>query len=87
MSRRKTLMFLGLAAAMVVALAWGAGQGWAQVPDYINDPNYANSPPLRKFINGLPGLGPTKKNNLGQYIPIATPTPPPIQGATITTSG
>jgi FtsP/CotA-like multicopper oxidase with cupredoxin domain len=27
---------------------------------------------LRKFIDSLPGLGPTGANNLGQYIPIAT---------------
>lgn len=34
---------------------------------------YANSPILRKFIDSLPGLGPTGANNLGQYIPIANP--------------
>jgi FtsP/CotA-like multicopper oxidase with cupredoxin domain len=28
---------------------------------------------LRKFVDGLPGLGPDKANNLGQYIPIAVP--------------
>ncbi len=26
---------------------------------------------IRKFVNGLPGLGPTNANNLGQYLPIA----------------
>jgi len=36
-------------------------------------PNYANSPNLRKFINGLPGLGAANANNLGQYIPVANP--------------
>jgi FtsP/CotA-like multicopper oxidase with cupredoxin domain len=36
-------------------------------------PNYANSPNLRKFINGLPGLGAANANNLGQYIPVADP--------------
>jgi FtsP/CotA-like multicopper oxidase with cupredoxin domain len=39
----------------------------------ITLPNYANSPNLRKFINGLPGLGYANRNNLGQYIPIADP--------------
>lgn len=41
---------------------------------------YANSPAggasgtaLRKFVDSLPGLGPANKNNLGNYIPIATP--------------
>jgi FtsP/CotA-like multicopper oxidase with cupredoxin domain len=44
-------------------------------------PNYAYSPPLRKFIDSLPGLGAGVRtantalgaNTLGQYIPIATP--------------
>ena len=27
---------------------------------------------LRKFVDSLPGLGPTGANNLGQYIPVAT---------------
>jgi FtsP/CotA-like multicopper oxidase with cupredoxin domain len=53
------------------------------------EPNFANSPlPLvktnkkrqiksitgiRKFVDSLPGLGSSNKNNLGQYIPVATP--------------
>ena len=37
----------------------------------INLPNFANSPNLRKFVNGLPGLGSSAANNLGQYIPVA----------------
>ncbi len=54
-------------------------------PDYFGTtPNYANSPlpavdpttgvissGIRKFVDSLPGLGPTGANNLGQYIPIA----------------
>ncbi len=56
-------------------------------PDYFgNYPNYANSQlpiPLdglgnatpgtgiRKFVDSLPGLGPSGINNLGQYIPVA----------------
>jgi len=45
------------------------------VPDYFGStPNYANSPSnIRKFVDSLPGLGPTAKNDLGQYIPVATP--------------
>src|SRR5690242_3544368 len=56
-------------------------------PDYWTTPNYANSPlpefnsdgtikkgtGIRKFVDTLPGLGSTKANNLGQYIPIAIP--------------
>jgi FtsP/CotA-like multicopper oxidase with cupredoxin domain len=33
--------------------------------------NYANSPIIRKFVDSLPGLGPTGANNLGNYIPVA----------------
>ena len=41
-------------------------------PDYFGIySNYANSPPIRKFVDTLPGLGPSNANNLGQYIPIA----------------
>jgi len=45
------------------------------VPDYWGGtPNYANSPTnIRKFVDSLPGLGLAGKNDLGQYIPIATP--------------
>ena len=38
--------------------------------DYTK-PNYAYSPPLRKFVDGLPGLTSAGTNNLGQYVPIA----------------
>ena len=50
-------------------------------PDYMSGlvPNYANSPLIRKFVDTLPGLvipsDPStyvNKNNLGNYIPIAT---------------
>jgi FtsP/CotA-like multicopper oxidase with cupredoxin domain len=56
------------------------------VPDYFGIyPNYANSPlptvdvngnvvagtGIRKFVDSLPGLGPSGANNLGQYIPVA----------------
>jgi hypothetical protein len=56
-------------------------------PDYFGPyPNYANSPlpvedptthvitgGIRKFVDSLPGLGVGGANNLGNYIPIATP--------------
>lgn len=35
---------------------------------------------IRKFVDTLPGLGPTNANNLGQYIPVATPIWPPPAG-------
>lgn len=31
------------------------------------------TPGIRKFVDTLPGLGPDAANNLGQYIPVATP--------------
>ena len=58
-------------------------------PDYFGAvPNYANSPlpqldpathqvipgtGMRKFIDSLPGLGVANQNDLGNYIPVATP--------------
>jgi FtsP/CotA-like multicopper oxidase with cupredoxin domain len=81
MRRQKMLFIIGLVMAIAV-LAWGAAPGWAVttmptdtwgVPDYFTTPNWANSPPLRKFVDGLPGLGSTAANNLGQYMPVANP--------------
>lgn len=41
------------------------------VPDYFGSANWAYSPPLRKFVDAVPGLGPDGANALGQYIPVA----------------
>ena len=49
-------------AAIIVDPATGL-----MVPDYFGVANWAYSPPLTKFIDKLPGLGPTEKNNLNQY--------------------
>lgn len=58
------------------------------VPDYFGTtPNFANSPlptldtsgnvvpgtGIRKFVDSLPGLGSGNANDLGQYLPVATP--------------
>jgi len=41
-------------------------------PNYFGpEPNYANSPIIKKFIDSLPGLN--TANNLGQMIPVAVP--------------
>jgi hypothetical protein len=41
-------------------------------PNYFGpEPNFANSPLLKKFIDSLPGLN--TPNNLGQMIPVAVP--------------
>jgi FtsP/CotA-like multicopper oxidase with cupredoxin domain len=80
------------------AIAWGAGTSHAYLkadltpigpgdtPDYLTTPNWANSPPLRKFVDLLPGVpGLTSYNtvtngynadgtsNLGQAMYIAIP--------------
>jgi FtsP/CotA-like multicopper oxidase with cupredoxin domain len=41
------------------------------VPDYFETPNWANSPPLRKFVDTLAPLTCTTPNNLGQCLPVA----------------
>ncbi len=43
------------------------------IPDYFTTSNWAFSPPLRKFVDGLPGLTAAGANNLGNYIPVANP--------------
>gem|GEM_PF-1338641 len=48
--------------------------GPGDVPDYSGmTPNWAYTPQLRKFVDGLPGLGPENANNLGQYLSVAKP--------------
>lgn len=71
-----------------VPSAKAAGLTPGATPDYFQTPNYANSQlpeidpvtkqiipgtGIRKFVDGLPGLGAANKNNLGQYIPVAVP--------------
>ncbi|MDA8180046.1 MAG: multicopper oxidase domain-containing protein, partial [Deltaproteobacteria bacterium] len=65
-------------AMAVILLLLGVAQGHARpltfpggVPDYYETPNWANSPPLRKFVDTLPGLN--TPNNLGQMITVAIP--------------
>lgn len=44
------------------------------VPDYFGTtPNWAYSPLIRKFVDGLPGVGPANANNLGNFIGVAHP--------------
>lgn len=48
--------------------------GPGETPHYFGpEPNWAFSPPLRKFVDTLPGLNAAGVNNLGQFIPVATP--------------
>ncbi len=50
----------------------GAGPGGGTF--YANSPSGgASGTAMRKFVDSLPGLGVANKNNLNQYIPVATP--------------
>jgi FtsP/CotA-like multicopper oxidase with cupredoxin domain len=42
---------------------------------------YITSGGIRKFVDTLPGLGPTAANNLGQYIPVGVPDEATFPGA------
>ncbi len=48
------------------------GIAWNPFVDY-SKPQFAYSPNIRKFVDMLPGIGFANRNNLGQYIPVATP--------------
>jgi FtsP/CotA-like multicopper oxidase with cupredoxin domain len=76
MKRHLLLILTGLTAMATAITCWVSPSHAAVpggTPDYFATPNWANSPPLRKFVDTLPGLGATKANNLGQYIPVAIP--------------
>ncbi|MBI3843808.1 MAG: fibronectin type III domain-containing protein [Planctomycetes bacterium] len=69
----RTLTFLATVVALhSFGIARGHAQGFNPAVDYTKS-NFANSPNLRKFVNGLPGLGYENQNDLGQYIPVAVP--------------
>ena len=79
MGWRKLLIIMGTTMA-VAALFWVAqssaqtlhsGSNGYLIPNYFGTtPNWANSPPLRKFVDTLPGLNSAAQNNLRQYIPV-----------------
>ena len=51
-------------------------------PDYFGGcANWANSPPLRKFVDSLPGVGAAAANDLGRFIPVAVPDTTTYPGA------
>ena len=58
-------------------LGLAQGTNGYYIPDYFGTPNWANSPPLQKFVDSLAPLGCATPNNLGQCIPIAVASPPP----------
>jgi len=72
-----TVPFFGISPVEAVpTLDPATGPRQYGIPDYFNTFNWAYTPPLRKFVDGLPipefsatAVG----NNLGQYLPIAVP--------------
>jgi len=47
--------------------------GLPATPDYYTTANWANSPPLAKFVDTLPRLGSGNANNLGQFLFVGKP--------------
>lgn len=54
---------------------FGASGNFAQspLPTFDASGNIVPGTGIRKFVDGLPGLGPTAANNLGQYVSLAHP--------------
>ena len=87
MKKRTILLSGALAAALFWGTGLARAAATGPVPTGINYdlPNFANSPlptvnpdgtvtgGLRKFIDSLPGLGPSGANNLQQFIPTGIP--------------
>ena len=65
-------LFLGVGQVRA-QIVYQAGANGYYIPDYFTTPNWANSPPLTKFVDSLPGIcGATPgANALGQCIPVA----------------
>jgi FtsP/CotA-like multicopper oxidase with cupredoxin domain len=51
----------------ITVVSGGAGYG------LVTNPATGRVNGIRKFVDSLPGLGPTGVNDIGQYIPVATP--------------
>lgn len=60
-------------AAAVQPIPTGPLDAYNGIPDYYTTANWANSPPMAKFVDTLPGLGSSKANNLGQYLSVGKP--------------
>ena len=80
MERRRFLSGLVGVMALAALVPWTFNLGTGVHSTLAYGAFYANSPQggasgaaLQKFVNGLPGLGATNANNLGQYMPVANP--------------
>ncbi|MCF6178957.1 MAG: hypothetical protein L3J63_06145, partial [Geopsychrobacter sp.] len=65
------VMTVSFASAYLKADQTPIGPG--DTPDYLTSPNWSYSPPLRKFVDDLPGLTAAAANGIGQYLPVAVP--------------
>jgi spore coat protein A, manganese oxidase len=70
MNRRRFIQLMGLAAAGA-ALPWkfNLRQGFTSARAFA----FSQSPILAKFVDRLPGLGPSGANGTGQYLTVMTP--------------
>ena len=77
------LLILALLALALIAVSWAdhshaqlqIGPNGYYLPDYFATPNWANSPPLAKFVDRMAGLCGTANgtNSIGQCISVAVP--------------
>lgn len=74
---RAALNAAGIKSARELAPTLVVGPNGYYIPDYFTTPNWANSPPLQKFVDPLPNLyisGVSPPPSPGsQYIPVAVP--------------
>src|SRR5664280_1366197 len=81
-SRREFVKMTTATVAMVGVSASLGGCATALRPKPVGATGgFAYSPQVRKFVVGLPGLGPTGANEIGQYIPLATKSTQRFAGA------
>ncbi|HEY3356767.1 MAG TPA: putative Ig domain-containing protein, partial [Polyangia bacterium] len=81
-ARRRQADLAGPGEPVHAALAATAAPAQGGAPNYFGpEPNWANSPIIRKFIDSLPGLTAAGANNLGQYLPVAIPDATSYPGA------
>ena len=75
-AKRSNALSAGVTRSNAIQLPPGVlAPGPLDVPDYFTTANWAFSPPLRKFVDTLPGLGPTGASSapLNHFIPVAHP--------------
>jgi len=81
-SRREFVKITTATVAMVgVSASLGGCATVLRPKPVVATGGFAYSPQVRKFVVGLPGLGPTGANEIGQYIPLATKSTQRFAGA------